>query len=53
MTAQFLATDSEKAKEITDEEIVCNQCGKKAAEIFQATGDYCIECWQIITHTEA
>ncbi|HEX7031955.1 MAG TPA: hypothetical protein VF172_03045 [Nitrososphaera sp.] len=34
-----------------DDTIVCGHCGKRPAEIFQVTGDYCIECWQDITHT--
>jgi hypothetical protein len=24
----------------------CEFCSQKKAEIFQATGDYCIQCWQ-------
>lgn len=35
------------------EEIACSQCNKKPAEIFQVTGDYCVECWQMLTHTNA
>jgi hypothetical protein len=31
--------------------IICQNCNSKPAEIFQTTGDYCIECWQAITHT--
>jgi 4-hydroxyphenylpyruvate dioxygenase-like putative hemolysin len=31
--------------------IICQNCNSKPAEIFQATGDYCTECWQAITHT--
>lgn len=34
-------------------EIPCSQCNRRPAEIFQVTGDYCIECWQTLTHTNA
>ena len=27
----------------------CNSCNNKA-EIFQAEGDYCLQCWQRETH---
>jgi len=30
---------------------VCFHCHEKIAEIFQVSGDYCLECWQTITHT--
>jgi cytochrome c5 len=26
--------------------VTCGVCGKRNAEIFQITGDYCLECWQ-------
>jgi len=29
----------------------CNWCFKKA-EIFQVTGDYCLQCWQEETHPD-
>ncbi|AIF83914.1 hypothetical protein NTE_01854 [Candidatus Nitrososphaera evergladensis SR1] len=48
---QILGMDTEKTEEIAGGEIVCDQCGKRPAEIFQVTGDYCVECWQAITHT--
>ncbi|HVX01729.1 MAG TPA: hypothetical protein VHA09_01100 [Nitrososphaera sp.] len=50
---QILDIGVTKNEEITGDEIACNQCGKRPAEIFQVTGDYCIECWQAITHTNA
>ena len=31
--------------------IICGHCGKQPAEIFQVTGDYCIGCWQEVTHS--
>ena len=32
---------------------VCNHCRSRHAEIFQVNGEYCLECWQTITHTNA
>jgi hypothetical protein len=29
---------------------LCQGCQEKEAEIFQDNGDYCLECWQDITH---
>ena len=31
-------------------EFYCSNCKTKLAAIFQADGDFCAECWQIITH---
>lgn len=31
----------------------CMECQVKPAEIFQINGEYCLECWQEITHTNA
>jgi hypothetical protein len=50
---QFFETEKEKTEEIAGEVIACEQCAKRPAEIFQVTGDYCIECWQALTHTNA
>ncbi len=33
------------------ESLRCIQCQSKPAEIFQINGEYCLECWQEITHT--
>jgi hypothetical protein len=33
---------------IADE--VCQYCCIRLAEIFQVTGNYCIECWQELTY---
>ncbi|MGI0026165.1 MAG: hypothetical protein ACREA4_13600 [Nitrososphaera sp.] len=27
----------------------CNSCDRRA-EIFQAEGEYCLQCWQEVTH---
>ncbi len=32
------------------EELSCGLCSEKKAEIFQVTGDYCLQCWQEETH---
>jgi hypothetical protein len=32
---------------------LCKECQLRPAEIFQINGDYCLECWQIITHTNS
>jgi len=29
----------------------CTNCKLKLAEIFQDAGDYCLQCWQEVTHT--
>lgn len=29
----------------------CTECRARAAEIFQDSGEYCLECWQKITET--
>jgi len=29
---------------------LCNSCNDKAADIFQVDGDYCLDCWQELTH---
>ncbi|MEO9362996.1 MAG: hypothetical protein ABI348_03755 [Nitrososphaera sp.] len=28
----------------------CEHCSQRRAEIFQVTGDYCLQCWQDETH---
>lgn len=28
----------------------CEYCSQRRAEIFQVTGDYCLQCWQDETH---
>jgi hypothetical protein len=49
---QILATETAKREGIAEADAqVCSQCKSKPAEIFQINGDYCLECWQTITHT--
>jgi hypothetical protein len=49
---QILDKKSKKMEEIAGSEgQVCSQCSERPAEIFQVTGEYCLECWQVITHT--
>jgi protein-arginine kinase activator protein McsA len=31
-------------------ELYCSNCKTNLAAIFQVDGDFCAECWQIITH---
>lgn len=33
------------------EKVPCVNCKGKEADIFTANGNYCIECWQLITET--
>jgi hypothetical protein len=33
-------------------ELSCEQCSEKKAEIFQVTGNYCLHCWQRETHPD-
>jgi hypothetical protein len=49
---QILATQTEKKKEIAGID-ACVRCKVRPAEIFQINGEYCLECWQTITHTNA
>lgn len=53
MEIEILDASEEKAGGIAAGEVVCGQCNKNAAEIFQVTGDFCVECWQVLTHTNA
>ena len=48
---QIFESHDQKSTEIAD--VLCNQCKEKPAEIFQVTGNYCIDCWQALTHTNA
>jgi hypothetical protein len=34
------------------DELSCESCSEKKAEIFQVTGDYCLHCWQEETHPD-
>jgi hypothetical protein len=34
------------------DELSCEWCSKKKAEIFQVTGNYCLCCWQQETHPD-
>jgi hypothetical protein len=34
------------------EDDFCQYCDTRPAEIFQVTGQYCLECWQELTHPE-
>jgi hypothetical protein len=42
---------NKKEEIVGTEEHICSNCQKKPAEIFQVTGEFCIECWQAVTHT--
>lgn len=33
-------------------DIMCQKCGKQVAEVFQVTGDFCLQCWQDETHPD-
>lgn len=49
---QFVRQQKEKTEGIVDGDASeCNHCKSKAAEVFQISGEYCLECWQTITHT--
>jgi hypothetical protein len=50
---QILEEEACRKEEIAGNDIPCNECRKRPAEIFQVTGDYCIDCWQALTHTNA
>jgi hypothetical protein len=48
---QILSKSPEKIEGIADGDFLCKECQVKPAEIFQVNGEYCLECWQDITHT--
>jgi hypothetical protein len=51
---QIFTTEREKKEGIAeDDSQLCNHCKNKPAEIFQINGEYCLDCWQTITHTNA
>ena len=51
---QILEADSEKKEGIAGADVlVCTNCLERPAEIFQVNGEFCLECWQTITHTNA
>jgi hypothetical protein len=51
---QILDKPPEKMEELSEsEKLICSYCREKPAEIFQVTGDFCLECWQAVTHTNA
>lgn len=31
---------------------LCNNCNIAEAELFQVNGEYCLSCWQEITHSD-
>jgi len=33
------------------EDGICDKCLREAADIFQLTGEYCLMCWQVMTHS--
>jgi hypothetical protein len=50
---QILTSEVAKKEEIADASHACVHCKVKPAEIFQINGEYCLDCWQVITHTNA
>lgn len=51
---QILDGDEKKKEGIAGTDVlVCTNCLERPAEIFQVNGEFCLECWQIITHTNA
>jgi hypothetical protein len=41
---------SVKAQQPEVLEFYCTNCKSKLAAIFHEDGDFCTECWQIVTH---
>jgi hypothetical protein len=50
---QILIAEVEKREGIAGAAALCIHCKVKPAEIFQINGEYCLDCWQTITHTNA
>jgi len=50
---QILTSNAANKPGFTDDSIsICSRCEVKPAEIFQINGEYCLDCWQNITHTD-
>jgi hypothetical protein len=51
---QISSTKAKKKEGIASgDTYVCDQCEVRIAEIFQTNGEYCLDCWQAITHTNS
>ena len=50
---QIFTIEREKKEGIADDVQLCIHCKSKPAEIFQVNGEFCLDCWQTITHTNA
>jgi hypothetical protein len=48
---EILSKTVSNTKGIADADSICMECQAKPAEIFQVNGEFCLECWQDITHT--
>ena len=49
---QIFNKSGKKIEGISDaDSYVCLECQVRPAEIFQINGEYCLDCWQEITHT--
>jgi hypothetical protein len=49
--AEIMAKKNQaKIQQVQMNEFYCSNCRSKLAAIFHVDGDFCIECWQIITH---
>jgi hypothetical protein len=51
VTMEILSKTVSNTKGIADADSICMECQAKPAEIFQVNGEFCLECWQDITHT--
>jgi hypothetical protein len=37
---------------ILEQFIACDRCRHNEAEIYQDAGNYCAECWQVVTYPD-
>jgi hypothetical protein len=49
---QFLDQVPDNMSEKDQDELSCESCYEREAEIFQVTGNYCLHCWQEECHPD-
>jgi hypothetical protein len=51
MQADVCMNQAQILKDGAEDEI-CDKCLSERAELFQATGEYCLKCWQVMTYPD-
>lgn len=47
---RFIMSGQQQSLKDGIEDEICDKCLCEQAELFQATGEYCLKCWQDMTH---